>query len=251
MIRSPIELPNGKTLEVEAANGKCLHIDTSSVAFINVEKNKEDYISSISLEDKYVIKMGDKIEINLGKVNSVYEVKLIAVESNNKSVLLFSSIPTKTSRFLLPMFNKTKMQLRHDSYFVNAFIDDDSKYLSLMYRFTGTELYKQFEETMMKDSLFIKHIDYDPYHVMYVFRVPEEFEVDVEAFKEGKYSLFSKALRQRILKFYGNEDQAGIMKVIRQDESLRKNIEKELKLKLSSDSELASKPDLKTEIYNI
>ena len=251
MIRSPIKLPNGKTLEVEAANGKCLFIDTSSVAFINVEKNEEDYISSVSLEDNYVIKMGDKVEVNLGTVKSVYEVKLIAVESNDKSVLLFSSIPTKTSRFLLPMFNKTKIQLRYDSYFINAFVDDDSKHMSLMYRFTGTELYKKFEEVMMKNSLFVKHIDYDPYHVMYVFRVPEEFEVDVEAFKEGKYSLFSKTLRQRILKFYGNEDQAGTMKVIRQDEGLRKAMEKELKIELSVDAELASKPNLETEIYNI
>ncbi|KKM23612.1 hypothetical protein LCGC14_1613410 [marine sediment metagenome] len=175
----------------------------------------------------------------------------MAVQKDNKSIVLFSSFPTRTTTFLLPLLNKTKTQLRYDTYFVNSFIDDDSKHISLQYRFTGTQLYKEFEQLLMNDPLFITHKDYDPYHVIYVFRIPEEFEVDVEAFKEGKYSLFSNTLRQRIAKFYGNTDEAGTLQIIRKDENLRKNIELHLGMKLPDDTELASKPDLKVEIYNI
>jgi len=197
--RSPIILPNRKTLAVEPVNGKCLHIDTSSVAFLDIEKGKDDYITSISIEKEYVIKIGDIFEVNIGAITSQYEVKFMAIEKNDKSIVLFSSFPTRTTTFLLPLLNKTKTQLRYDTYFVNSYIDDQSESISLKYRFTGTELYKEFEQILMSDPLFITHRDYDPYHVIYNFRIPKEFHVDVEAFKEGKYSLFSKPLRQRIL----------------------------------------------------
>lgn len=245
-----IKLSPEKTIEIQSANGKCLYINTSSVAFLKTQKDEEDYITSISIEDKFEIKIGDKFNVPVGEMMSVYEVKLIAVQEGDKSVVLFSSFPTKTTNFLLPVLKKSKNQLRYDSYFVNAFIDDDSQHISLLYRFTGTEMYKKWEQLMMSDPLFIAHKDYDPYHVIYIYRIPKEFHVDVEAFKEGKYSLFSKALRQRISKFYGDEDQAGTLKIIRQDESLRKQIEEHLKVPLSEDAELASKPNLKIETYN-
>lgn len=246
-----ISLSTEKKLEIEVLTGKCLYINTSSVAFLSTQEDEDSYIKSVSLEDKFEIKIGDTFKVKLGMVNSVYEVKFIAIEKGNKSIVLFSSFPTKTTTFLLPLLNKTKIQLRYDSYFINAFIDDASQHMSLLYRFTGTEIYKKFEQTMMSDPLCVTHKDYDPYHVMYVFRIPDEFQVDVEAFKEGKYSLFSKALRQRIQKFYGGEDKAATMKIIGQDEGLRKQLGEHLKVKLPEDSELASIPDLKIEIYNM
>lgn len=248
---SIINLSPEKKLKIEAHNGKCLYIETSSVAFLDIQKDEDSYITSVSLEDKYEIKLGDKFKIRLGVVDSVYEVKFIAIEEGDKSIVLFSSFPTKTTNFLLPLLNKSKTQLRYNSYFVNAFIDDDSQHLSLLYRFTGTDIYKNFEQTIMSDSLFVTHKDYDPYHVIYIFRIPEQFQADVEAFKEGKYSLFSKALRQRIQRFYGDEDQAATLKIIRQDESLRKQLSEHYKWELPEDAELASIPNLKVEIYNI
>jgi len=246
-----INLSAQKKLEIEVISGKSLYINTSSVAFLNTQHDKSGYVTSVSLEDKHEIKLGDKFKVRLGLVDSVYEVKFIAIEKDDKSIVLFSSFPTKTRIFLLPLLNKTKTQLRYDSYFINAFIDDKSEHISLLYRFTGTEMYKKFEQIMMSDPLCVTHKDYDPYHVMYVFRIPDEFQADVEAFKEGKYSLFSKTLRQRILKFYGNEDEAATMKIIKQDESLRKQLSEHFGYDLPEDAELASKPDLKVEIYNI
>jgi len=246
-----IKLSSEKSLEIEPINGKSLYIKTTSVAFLDIQRDETSYVTSVSIEGKYTIKLGDKFTVRIGEVDSLYDVKFIAVENKNQSIVLFSSVPTRTTTFLLPLLKKSKTQLRYDTYFVNAFIDDNSKYISVLYRFTGTEVYKKWEQTMMSDPLFITHKDYDPYHVMYVFRIPEEFVIDVEAFKEGKYSLFSKVLRQRILKFYGNEDEAATLKIIRQDETLKKAMEKHLGISLAEDAELASKPDLKIEIYNI
>jgi hypothetical protein len=248
---SIINLSMQKKLEIEPVSGKSLYINTSSVAFLDIQKDEDSYITSVSLEDKFEIKIGDKFKIRLGLVDSVYEVKFIAVQEGDKSIVLFSSFPTRTTTFLLPLLNKSKVQLRYDSYFVNAFIDNSSQYISLLYRFTGTEIYKKWEQTTMNDPLCIGHKDYDPYHVIYIFRIPKEFQADVEAFKEGKYSLFSKALRQRILKFYGGEDEAATMKIIKQDKGLRKQLSEHFGYDLPEDAELASIPDLKVETYNI
>ncbi len=122
-----INLSTEKKIRIESHSGKSLFINTSSVAFLTVLKDEEDYITLVSLEDKYEIKLGDKYKIRIGVVDSVYEVKFIAVEKNNKSIVLFSSFPTRTTTFLLPLLNKTKEQIKYDSYFVNAFIDDDLK----------------------------------------------------------------------------------------------------------------------------
>lgn len=249
--KSIIKLSPTKLLKIQPVDGKRLYINTSSVAFLNINKDEDGRIESISLEDKYIIKKGDKFSINIGALESVYEVKYMIVEKNKKSILLFSSIPTKTSTFLLPLLRKTKKQLKYDSYFVNAFIDDKSEYISLLYRFTGTEMYKKFEQIMMSDSLFVTHKEYDNYHVLYVFKIPEEFKLDVESLKKGKYSLFSKALRHRIMKFYGEEEGSAVIQIIRKDEKLKKKIEEHLEMKLPEAAEFASKPDLNIEIYNI
>ena len=249
--RSPITLPNRKTLTVDPVNGSCLHIDTSSVAFLDIERDKEDYITSVNVEGEHLITIGDIFEIQIGEMKSQYQVKFMAVQEGDKSIVLFSSFPTRTKTFLLPLLNKTKTQLRYDTYFVNAFIDEEGEHISLQYRFTGTQLYKEFEQILMSDPLFITHKDYDPYHVMYTFRIPKEFHTDIQAFMEGKYSLFSNPLKQRIKKFYGNTDEAATMKIVQKDDGLKKSMEEHLGVEFPDDTELASIPDLKVEIYNI
>jgi len=247
-----IKLSNEKSIKLEAVNGKTLYVDTSSVAFLDIQMDEnDDHVKSISIEDKYVFNIGDKYSVSVGTLESVYEIVYMVVAKKSKSILLFSSLPNKTSRFLLPVLRKSKDQLMYETYFVNAYIDNEGKHISLKYRFTGTESYKLFEQTLIINPLFIKHEDCDNYHVMYTFRIPEEFELDVFNFKEGRYSLFSKALRQRILKFYGGEDSAATMQVIRLDEELKKKLEEHLMMKLPEGTELASKPELINEIYNI
>jgi len=138
-----IKLSNEKTLKVSPVDGRKLYIDTSSVAFLNIQRDENNQLTSISLEGKYTIELGDKFSIRIGAVESVYEVMYLIVEKEEKSILLFSSIPTKTSTFLLPILGKTKRQIRFDTYFVNAYVDSASKHISVLYRFTGTELYKE------------------------------------------------------------------------------------------------------------
>ena len=246
-----IELSGGKTLTVKPLDACRLFIDTTNLAFLNIEKNQDRDILSVSFEDKQIIRLGDRISVKIGVVDSVYEVKMIVIEKDQKSVILFSSLPNKTSTFLLPILNKTKNQLKYNTYFVNAYISQDHKQLCLLYRFTGTQLYKEFENNILKEKLCIRHIDYDQYHVMYLFRIPDKFEKDVEFFLEGKYSRFSDTLKNLIFKFYGSSTESIVYQVIHKSPSLRQMIENDLNVRLDDNMELASKPILEHEIINI
>jgi hypothetical protein len=233
-----IKFTSGKTLIIETLDAYKLRINTSDIAFITrrTDESSGD-IDSISFEDKFTIKRGDEFPMNVGNLKSVYKVIYILIEDDNKSVILFTALPTKTSTFLLPMLSRSKTFLELDSYFVNAYLDYTYKFMVLVYRYTGSEIYKEFESKMMTDSLCVSHLEHDPKH-----------ESDIEYFMDGEYSKFSKALRGRIKKFYGKNSKP-IIDVIDRNPVLRLNMEDFLGVKLAVDAELASKPEIETEIY--
>jgi hypothetical protein len=244
-----IKLSNGKTVKITVLNAVQLHLDTSNIAFLNPKKDDSDHIVSITLEDKLTIDKGEKFLLRVGTVRTVYEVEYMIIEKKGKSVIIYTSLPTKACKFLLPALGKTKEQLKLDTYFVNAYLDPTYEYLCLMYRFTGSQTYKEFERYMITDPLCVSHLEHGKYHVVYIFKIPLNFKEDVVSLIEGKYSKFSKALKGRIRKFYGRQDSEPFIDVIERNEDLRKSIERYIGMSLPEDSELASKPDEKNEIY--
>ena len=252
LLRDVIRLKNGKVLTLRPLDACKLLIDTTAIAYLNVERDNERNVLSVSFEDQQKISIGDKLMVTIGQVQTMYKIQMIIVEKEQTAVILFSSLPNKTSTFLIPILNKTKLQLKIDSYFVNAYISNCHTYLCLLYRYTGTNLYKTFEESMITDKLCVKHIEYDRYHVMYLFKIPDEFKKDIEHFLEGKYSKFSDTLKQQILKFYGDSKKNSVIaKIIYKSPDLKKLMEKDLNIRLEDTIELASKPILEQEIYTI
>lgn len=246
---NPIKLSNGKTMKITVLNAVQLHLDASSIAFLSSKKNEDGDIISISFEDKLTIEKGESFSFKLGSVRTVYQVEYMIIEKKDKSVIVYTSLPTKTSKFLLPVLEKTKDQLKIDSYFVNAYLDPTHEFICLKYRYTGSPLYKEFEKYMITDPLCISHLEHGKYHVVYIFKIPLKFNEDVVSFVEGKYSKFSKALKGRIKKFYGRQDSEPMIDVIERNKDLREQMGKYLGWELPKDSELASKPDNNKEIY--
>jgi hypothetical protein len=245
-----IRLRNGKKLKIIPLDAVRLYLDTSNIAFLTSEMDDEgEHIISISFEDKYTVKKGDKIPLRIGNVNSVYEIAYVVIEKKGKSVILYSALPTKTGLFLLPALGKSKDYLKMNSYYVNAYLDHTHEFICIMYRFTGTQTYKEFEKSISTDPLCVSHLEHGKYHVVYIFKIPLQFKEDVLSFVEGKYSKFSKALKGRIQKFYGREDSKPMIDVINRSKDLKKKLEDYLELPLPVNSELASRPDNKIEIY--
>ena len=252
MLGDKIKLSNGKTIKVTPLDAVRLHLDTSNIAFLHSETEENNsHIISISFENKVIIRKRDKFSIILGNVKTICEVRYMIIEKKGKSVIIYTTLPTKSGLFLLPALGRSANQLKINTYYTNTYIDNTYKFLYVVYRFTGTDIYKEFEKQMITDPLCISHIEHGKYHVAYIFRIPSEFKEDVLSFVEGKYSKFSKVLKGRIRRFHGNEGSKPMINVIDQNKDLKKEIEKYLGMELPENSELASKPENKIEIYKL
>lgn len=117
---------------------------------------------------------------------------------------------TEATRFLLPMLGD---KYHRDNFFVNAhfmnaYIGDSNKpeydnHILLRYNYLPTNFYLKFDKELIVQKGVIGEYDYgDNRTVMYVFKVPGEFQEDYNKFLDGKYSEFSTNYKLRILKFW-------------------------------------------------
>lgn len=236
-------------IKVVPLDARRLYLDTSNVAFINTEMNDDGNVEMISIEDKITILRGDVFKVSISGSKTVYEANYMIVDKKGRSVIIYTATPSKTELFLLPVLGKSQKQLKYDTYFVSAKLDYTHDFLCLTYRFTGSEEYKKFEKYIMTAPLFVSHLEHGKHHVTYIFKIPLKFNEDVVSFIEGKYSKFSKALINHIRRFHGAEGSKPLLDIIKRSKSLRRNLEDYLGLELPANSELASKPDTQTEIY--
>lgn len=129
---------------------------------------------------------------------------------------------TKTSRFIFPMLSNTILDFIDsetleykrlgklvDNPLLNAYIGDIDKphynnHIFILYRFIGTKSFGLLEKSLTEHPLYVEMYDPTPNHVMFVFKVPDEYQIEYDLFKSEKpkiYRRFSEAYKQHIIKF--------------------------------------------------
>ncbi len=129
---------------------------------------------------------------------------------------------TKSFLFVFPMLSDT----------VNDFLDDETKELKksgkqvelpllncyvgdvdkpeytnhifVFYKWIKTKDFSVFESSLQKHPFFVEMYDPTPGHVMFVFGVPDDFQLEYELFKSERpkiYRRFSRAYKEQILSF--------------------------------------------------
>lgn len=87
---------------------------------------------------------------------------------------------------------------------VNVFIktqkNDDC--IALLYRFSADPLFLQLEKAFKQFSYFREVEDVDPYHVLFVFNIPNKYRRIYNKFINGEYSKFSQLYKLHILEFF-------------------------------------------------
>ena len=139
-----------------------------------------------------------------------------------------------------------------DSLFVNAFIatEDEEDCIAILYRFSGEPAFTKFESALCSFRNFRKRVDTDPYHVLFVFDVPDDAKGSYNAYKDGRYSEIDDIWKLRILEFHDFDIDGHTGKILFQAPSLRTQLEEELDVKLPADAELHSKPNPDIEIFD-
>jgi len=248
-----ISVGNDTDVEVEITNGYLLNIRFSRYPKVI---SKEDNIISLQLGEGS-ISLFTQLRLPIdNKIESVYEI--IKIEKlTDRAFRLLTTIETKTKQFILPCLEKTREYFLYDTFLENAFIKLDNNDITnlefpliLLYRYSESELYKQFELNITKHNLFSKMVDINPYEVLFIFNI-EEYKKDIDCFIRGKYSEISSKLKKEILKFHNYSEDGTMGLVLNKHPKLREQLEIHFNTPIHKNSELYSIPDIGEETFKL
>ncbi len=122
----------------------------------------------------------------------------------------------------------------------------------MLYQWSGKQDFTSYEEELMNHTLFVGHEDYGD-HVLYKFKLPENAQKLLKLFIEGKYSEYpyeSKIAIRDFVQLRGFSNYDRIYKILNREESVRKQMEFELKTTIPPYAELSSPPDMDAENFS-
>jgi len=199
-------------------------------------------------EKEICLTLGLTIEVRKQKYKiNIIEEKLIG------GILVYEvSIAKRTKSFyyLLPMIGPHKELFMLDK-LVNVFIatENNSDCIALLYRFSADPLFLQLEKAFKQFSYFREVEDIDPYHVLFVFNVPDKYRREYNKFIKGQYSKLVKMYKLHILEFFNLDKNSQVCQVLFKSSKRKKLLENILGVTLPDDSELLSIVDSK-EVYD-
>lgn len=180
-----------------------------------------DNINSISINDEiYLSAFNGGQEIC--SIPSPFKVKKIekCFEANIRFRIITHE-RNLTTNYITPIIFDNMEFVKYESHLVNSYLISDTQ-LAMVYRYMDTDNYCNLIRDLSKSKLFCSSMNIEGYDVL-IFDIPEQYETDVWYFRQGKYSKFSKKLKDRILKFYGSS-LAKPVKVVNKDKSLEKEL---------------------------
>lgn len=159
--------------------------------------------------------------------------------------------------------NKSKTYL---SYYINKYIpiefhnklkntyiafNDEYYYWCMLYEFSGKLDFTTYEEKLENNPYYVKTIDTDKTHVLYIFSIPEELNDVINLFVSGKYSKLPDRddLIKYLVRTYNLPLNHDIVRILRKDPKLKERLENELDVIIDDDLDLSDLPDLNSENY--
>ena len=208
-------------------------------------------IVSLSMPDNYFITVGDTIRIKNEpyKVNIIKQIK----KDNVISYHLKTAERTKSSIFILPMLSGNRNLFLYDTHLINAFLgfEDIKNHLVLLYRWSSDPLFAKFDLALRKFPTFVKAINADPTHTVYIFSIPDKHLKNFKLFTKGKYSKLTDDYKLKILDFHHMTADSALVKILFKSYERKAELEKKLDAELPEDSELLSIIDLENETLDL
>ncbi len=233
-------------------DGRTVRLSGDLTKIHQVEENGE--IVKLYNDNGMEIKVGDTIYPQKKGPFKANHIKSVVTNGRLVGYNLYTAFLTTSSTFVLPFLGVDRKWFMWNSLFVNCFIgttaEDTKKVIALLYRFSGIPEFLKFESAMCAFRSFVKRYDPDPYHVMFVFNVPESATKSYEHFVNGKYSEIDDIWKLKILEFHGFDIDGMTGKILFQTDSLRREIEDRLDVELPENAELHSVPNLEFEVFN-
>ena len=227
-------------LKQDNLRGFTLHTNSKDIV---IKRNNDYYIDTLIIDDKYTIKLGDKVEVD----GLVYTVNII---QNIEDIFYCIQEPiTKTSQFVFPMLGSKSIFFKFNTNFYNSYLSDCYSFIYLVYRFTNDTNYLNLEEQLIKHKNFIEVIDPSPELVVFKLKISKEDWNDVSLIMEGNYKDISTSNKMNICRFHNLDSTSKTYKTLYNSKVLKKEMEDKLNCEIPDDVNLISKPILKKELW--
>jgi len=243
---------DGIKYKIEILNARRIKIVPSEQVFPIISKDG----NSITLSENFFIKIGNDFRVFIKQLNFTvsYEINAFEIFDNNTIEIITNNFNIST-RFILPLLGGNRETFLYNKYLMNCYLGDktnttyESKNprLFLQYRFFPYQEYLQFEETITKSKRYIGKYDRDEKTVIFVMELPNSLYDDFKFIINGQYSKLSKNSKNQILNFHNLTVDSLTAKALYKHPSMRKQLELDLGEKISEESELYEKPDVKDE----
>mgnify|MGYP003337682623 CR=1 FL=1 len=233
-------------------NGRTIRMSGSVADYSRVyDEDGKTIISLVNGKLSHPIK-----SIVRGRTKNPYKVNYITPLYNAVNLLagydLSVAKPTKSSIFLCPMFGGRRELFYWNNLLVNAFcaVPNEENVIALLYRFSGDPTFVKFEAALQNFRTFKYKIDTDPYHVLFVFGVPEESQSSYSHFVNGRYSEIDDIMKLKILDYHGFNMDGSTAKILFKSPSLKRELEEQLDVTIPEGTELHSPPNLNEETFD-
>ena len=150
---------------------------------------------------------------------------------------------------ILPILNMIRTELLYKKGLLNChlncnLLDGYKNHIFVTYNKNINIKFPKFIEKMMSHELFEDVVEFNHLYVL-IFKIPNEFKEDIDYFKRGMYSKFSKKHKALIHKCHFLNPTKKLFKILWKKLEYKEYLEEYLDVKLEDDAELWSIPNNK------
>jgi hypothetical protein len=165
--------------------------------------------------------------------------------------------PNRSKTYIIPLLNQ--QIYIHKGLLVNTYLFDlnrpdynlpDINGIFLMFKWATNEMEYKYEKDLFECAQFVEKYEVSENYYMVFMKISLDIASDVKLILDGKYSKIHDASKQTILKFWNQNTNSKIYKILYKKDSYKKELEDMLNVKLDYDVELGSTLDLHKETFN-
>lgn len=232
-------------ITVKKHNGVFIKYEIIDAKTIRVLFNKTpEYENNVIQLDGWKVTEKEYIKITIYGTTVNFYCENIT-KQNNRTFLINSHKPTKTTVFLLPSLGKDALYFSKHNFLINAYLNRNLTQLICQYRIYPTEYFEKLERRLKSHPLFLDIKTEKDF--LYASFMCTELNV-LDLFMKGKYSKFPDKYKQTILKFHNYSSKGTTAEILYKSKKRKKQLELDLNVPyISTDQELFSKPDINHE----
>jgi len=209
-MKNIVKLESGREMMLTSMSSREIVLKHHSLSSIEVTKNEKNEIININV-DGYDTSIGDILHVKIFD-HDIKPFKILYIDQTKElQYSLFATRITKAARWIMPMLrnkNQTYTSMKYGTHLVNCYVGTKEEgympCIYLVYRFSGSMEYRNFEESLKQHELFEKMTDLDKYHVMYIFNMTSDQQQIFKKFQKGKYSKFPDNYKKKVISFVVN-----------------------------------------------